>query len=206
MYLEHDRPTVFLVDADPAVRRSVRPLAEPRRLAVEPYDSAAEFLRAVAPSDTGCVLADAGPDGCAGLDLPGRMVEQGVYLPVVLMGPPSDAATVVRAIKAGAIDYLQKPCTDPVRWAEAIEEAVRWDAENRPRLVFHARIHRRLGRLSPGERDVLDLLVAGRTNREIAGRLGVTERAIEARRAKVMQKMRAASLAELVRLAVEASK
>ncbi|KKK87868.1 hypothetical protein LCGC14_2748910, partial [marine sediment metagenome] len=130
-------------------------------------------------------------------------VQDETHLPIILVSAHGDVPTVVRAMKAGALNFLEKPCRDQELW-EALQEALRRNEENRKRLMYNAVVRRRIARLTPGERDVLTSLVDGKSNKLIATELGLSVRTIEVRRAKLMKKMKAKSLAELVRLALPA--
>jgi len=199
--LWHDEPTVFVVDRDPSfcytLRRVVRSLGWRAKF----YGSGEEFLQAVDASWRGCLVIDPGlPRRSAG-ELFVRLAEHGVHLPVVLVSACSAVPVVVEAVRAGALGYLEKPCEAELLTA-ALREAVAWDAEHREERVEAARIRKRMARLTPGERQVLDMLVNGMSNKEVAAALGRSVRAIEVRRANVREKMRAKSLTDLVRQAL----
>ncbi len=194
-------PTVFIVDDDPAVRRALSVLVRSMGLRAEACGSAQEFLAHYDPEQPGCVLLDVRMPGVGGLELLERFVQEKVCLPVIIISAHGDVPMVVRAMRAGALNFLEKPCRDQQLW-EAVQEGLRWDAECRKQTAYRVRVQRRIEQLSQGERAVLDLLVEGKTNREIAGQLGMSVRTIEVRRGQVMRKMRAESLAELVRSAL----
>lgn len=191
--------TVFIVDDDPAVRQHLETLLQSMRLRTESYASAREFLGKCDRSKPGCLMLDVRMPQTSGLELLERLQAEEIHLPVIVMSAYGDVPVVVRAMKAGALDFLEKPCRDHRIW-EAIQEALKRDSENRGWRARKAEVRQRVEGLAPGERKVLDLLVEGCSNREIAGRCSLSIRTIEARRAKVMQKMKARSLAELVRL------
>ncbi len=195
------KPTVCIVDDDRKARRAATALAESMHLAVDAYASADEFLVGFDPSGPGCLLLEAQMSGIDALDLLERLLQHETCPPVIVISTRGDVPTVVRAMKAGAADFLLKPCP-PQRLRQAIAEALQRDAENRKRQQRTARIRRRIDRLTAGERDVLRMLTEGKSNKNMATLLGLSVRAIEARRAKVMRKMKARSLAELVRLAL----
>lgn len=195
----YSEPTIFIVDDDPAACRAFQALVESMDLQAEAYVSGQDFLDAYDPAQPGCLLLDVRMPGLSGLDLLKRLAEERIPPPVIAVSAHGDVPMAVRAMKAGALDFLEKPCREQELW-EAIQEALKRDAENRRRVAGLARIQRRLARLTQGERDVLLRLVDGKSNKAIAGELGLSVRTIEVRRAKVMQKMKAQSLAELVRL------
>lgn len=196
-------PTVFIIDDDPAARQALTVLVESMNLRVETYASAQEFLDVYDPSKPGCMLLDVRMPGVSGLELLQRMVSDKIPVPVIIISAHGDVPMVVQAMKAGALNFLEKPCRDQQLW-EAIQEALRWDTDNRKQLARNARAQRRIARLTPGERDVLKMLLKGKSNKAIAAELELSVRTIEVRRAKVMRKMKAESLAELVRLALVA--
>ena len=191
-------PTVFVIDGDPAARRSLTAAVESIDLEVEAYPSAEAFLDLCDPSQPGCLLVETRMPGIGGLELLSRLARENIHLPVIFISADGDVPTVVQAMKAGALNFLEKPCDDQ-QLREAVQEAIDWDAKNRRQLARITRIQRRLDRLTSGEREVLAMLVEGNSNKAMAAELGLSVRAIEVRRAKVMQKMKAQSLAELVR-------
>jgi two-component system, LuxR family, response regulator FixJ len=196
-------PTVFIVDDDPAVRQALMALVRSMRLQAETFESAQQFLDAFDAARPGCVLLDVRMPGISGLGLLEQFNRKEIPLPAIVMSAYGDVPMVVRAMKAGALNFLEKPCRDQQLW-EAIQEAIRWDAEHRERMALRASARQRLQQLTPGEHDVLALLVAGKPNRTIADELNLSVRTIEVRRAKVMEKMEADSLAELIRLTLAA--
>ena len=171
------------------------------RLPAETYESAQQFLDAFDASRPGCVLLDVRMPGISGLGLLEQFSRQEIPLPAIVMSAYGDVPMVVRAMKAGALNFLEKPCRDQQLW-EAIQEAIKWDADHRQRVACCSEVHRRLQRLTSGEHDVLALLIDGKPNRTIASELNLSVRTIEVRRAKIMNKMKADSLAELIRLAL----
>jgi FixJ family two-component response regulator len=199
----NNQPTVFIVDDDRASRRSLSALVESMQLPVEAFASAADFLDTFDPARPGCLLLDVLMPGSVGVEFLERLVEEEISPPVIFISASGDVPTVVRVMKAGALNFLVKPYPDQQLW-DAVEEGLRYDADNRKRWERTARIQRRIAQLAPGERDVLRMLVQGESNETMATRLGLSVRAIEARRAKLMRKMKAESLAELVRLTLAA--
>jgi two-component system, LuxR family, response regulator FixJ len=196
-------PTVFIVDDDPAVRQALMTLVRSMRLQAEAYESAQQFLDTFDAARPGCVLLDVRMPGISGLGLLEQFNRQEIPLPAIVMSAYGDVPMVVRAMKAGALNFLEKPCRDQQLW-EAIQEAIKWDADHRERMALRTHVRHRLQRLTPGERDVLALLINGTPNRTIASELNLSVRTIEVRRAKIMDKMKADSLAELIRLTLSA--
>ena len=195
---------VYIVDDDPAMRQLLSVLVKSMQLCPESYASAHEVLDHCTPSEPGCVLLEVRMPGMSGLELLEVMRQQGIPFPVIVLSAHGDVPTAVRAMRAGAINFLEKPCREQQLW-EAIQEALRFDAENRRVLARKGRIRRRLAKLTAGERNVLDRLLDGKANKDIATELDVSVRTVEVRRAKIMDKMQADSLAELVRYALEVS-
>ena len=195
-----NEPAVFLVAGDARARRALATRLSTLGPQTKTFRSTEEFFQVYAPGCAGCVLLDVSGSP-VDLDLLQHLGQRGDHLPVVVISGQGDIPTAVRAMKLGALDFLEQSCSD-ARLAKAVEEALRWDADNRRRISQVEHVRRRLARLAPGHRNVLDMLVAGKSNREIAAELQLSVRSIEVRRAKVMQTMRARSLAELVRLTI----
>jgi two-component system, LuxR family, response regulator FixJ len=196
-------PTVFIVDDDPAVRQALTALVRSMRLKAEAYESAQQFLDAFDGTRPGCMLLDVRMPGISGLGLLEQLNREEISLPAIIMSAYGDVPMVVRAMKAGALNFLEKPCRDQQLW-EAIQEALKWNCVHRQQLALRNKVLHRLQRLTSGERDVLALLVDGKSNKTIAAELNLSVRTIEVRRAKLMKKMKAESLAELIRLALSA--
>jgi two-component system, LuxR family, response regulator FixJ len=178
-------------------------LVRSMHLRTESHESAQQFLDTFDSTRPGCLLLDVRMPGISGLELLERLCRDDLRLPAIVMSAYGDVQMVVRAMKAGALNFLEKPCRDQQLW-EAIQEALKWDAAHRHHVVLRAKALRRLQRLTPGEHDVLRLLIDGSSNKTIAAELNVSVRTVEVRRAKLMKKMKAESLAELIRLALAA--
>ena len=149
------------------------------------------------------MLLDVRMPGISGLALLEEFNREEIPLPAIVMSAYGDVPMVVRAMKAGALNFLEKPCRDQQLW-DAIQEALKWDALHRQDSVLRAKVLHRLQHLTPGEHEVLALLIDGKPNRTIAAELKLSVRTIEVRRAKLMKKMKADSLAELLRLTLAA--
>ncbi|MGD0897042.1 MAG: LuxR C-terminal-related transcriptional regulator [Thermoguttaceae bacterium] len=191
---------VFIVAGDAQARRRLVARMKELRLPAKACHSAAEFLALDPPAAAACIVLDVSQPPID-LELLRRLGPAELHLPVVAVSEAPDVPTVVEAVRLGARDFLEGSCGNR-RLGEAIEEGFRWHAARRREIALVERTRRRLAQLTPGCREVLDLLVAGRSNRQIAEELDLSVRAIEERRAKAMRAMRARSLAELVRLAV----
>ncbi len=196
-------PTVFIVDDDPAARRALAILMGSMDLRAQAYASARGFLDEFERAMPGCLLLDVRMPGVSGLELLDELRRQSIELPVVFLSAHGDVPMVARAMRAGAMNFLEKPWRDHELW-EAIQEAIKHDAESRRKSARRERVRKRIAQLTDGERTVLKMLVDGMSNRAIGTELELSVRTIEVRRAKVMQKMKAKSLAELVRLALSA--
>lgn len=190
--------TVVTVDDDPSVRRALGRLLRAAGYRVEAYASAEEFLACSLPAPPACVVLDVGMPGLGGLDVQQTLRARGAELPIVFITGQGDIPTSVRAMKAGAVDFLTKPFHEDELLA-AIEQALRRDA--RAADAEAAELRRRYETLSPRECEVMALIVSGMLNKQAGRRLGVCEKTVKAHRARVMHKMGAASFAELVRMA-----
>jgi FixJ family two-component response regulator len=182
---------------------SLRCWLESEGLRVEAYTSAESFLAAGHPDWPGCLLLDVRMPGMSGLELQGKLIEQGFIIPVIIITGHGDVPTAVRATKAGAVDFLEKPVSDQVL-LRRIRLALELDRRKRRELRRHRQTAAHLATLSPRERQVMEMVVAGRPNKQIATRLGITEKTVEAHRKRVMQKLGARNAAALVRLVLAA--
>lgn len=193
--------SVFVVDDDGAVRDSLRALLEVEGMTVATFGSAKEFLSAYNPTWSGCLLTDLRMPYMSGLELQSKLMANGSSLSVVVVSGHGDIALAVQALRAGAVDFIEKPYTD-----EAILTAVRLAHASgrhaRRGEVSVAEVGARLAKLTPREHQVLDQLVIGQRNKVIAYELGISPRTVEIHRARVMEKMRAQSLSHLVRMAL----
>ena len=191
--------TVFVVDDDQAVRDSLQQLLQAVGLRVQTYASARDFLLAYRPDTPGCLVLDIRMPGMGGLDLQAQLVQQGVQLPIIFLTGHGDVPAAVRALKAGAMDFLQKPVNSQ-SLLDLVQQAIRRDGEARAQSAEKSEIVRRLATLTPREREVLDKMVVGKANKVIAVELAISERTVEFHRGKIMKKMCARSLAELVNM------
>jgi two-component system response regulator FixJ len=193
---------VHVVDDDEAVRDSLRFSLEQEGLAVRTYADAHALLAAdLLP--TGCVVTDFRMPEIDGLQLQARLAERGVRLPVIVMSAHGDIPVAVRALKAGAVDFLEKPFEDG-QLAAAVRQALDANQRALAGAAASADAARRIGTLTPRERDVLELLVTGKSNKEIGRALGTSPRTIDVHRARVLQKLAADSLPDLVHLVLNA--
>jgi two-component system response regulator FixJ len=196
---------VHVVDDDPSVRDSLALLLESAGFSARAYDSAAAFLRAASDLTAGCVLTDVQMPDLNGLALQRRMIELDIRLPVIVMTGHADVPIAVEALKAGAVDFLEKPFEEEHLLA-AVTSAIAISRLAHDEAVAVAEIAARIATLTPRERQVLDHLVAGQPNKTIAYDLGASPRTVEVHRARVMEKMGARSLPELVRMTIAAER
>jgi len=192
-------PTIFLVDDDPAALRALTALVKVAFPRVKAFLSAAEFLAAYRPHQPGCLVLDVAMPGMNGLELHRKLVHDKITLPVIYVTGHGNVYMAVEAMKMGAVNFLEKPVHEQELW-DSIRKALEVDAQNRGRHTRRQRAEERLVRLTAGEREVLNLILEGKRNKEIAVELHLSTRSIEDRRAKIMKKMAAASLVELVQL------
>jgi RNA polymerase sigma factor (sigma-70 family) len=195
------KPTVFVVDDDSTLRESIRFLVESIGLGVRTYGSAVDFLREFDPEAVGCLVTDVRMPGLSGLDLQRELLERGSKLPVIIMTAFAEVPTAVRALKEGAVDFIEKPFSDQLL-LDRIQLAIERDREARSKSTEAEKLAARMAELTPRQREVMRLIVEGKPSKVIASELGLSPKTVEAHRSRVMSKMQAKSLAELVRLAV----
>ena len=193
---------IHVVDDDEAIRDSLRLLLEASGLAVQTHASPTAFLQA-APGLAGCVLTDVRMPAMDGLELQRQLNERGVRLPVIVMTGQGDVPLAVRAMQAGAVDFLEKPL-DGDRLLEAVRRALDENRRRQEARATAAEAQSRLAALTPREREVLDLLVTGLSNKAVGNELGASPRTIEVHRSRILEKLQARSLPELVRLVLAA--
>jgi FixJ family two-component response regulator len=194
-----DKPTVFIVDDDEPVRDSLKMLMRSVGLSAETFAGAAEFLEAYDADRPGCLVLDIRMPGMSGMELQDKLNEIHAILPIIFITGHGDVPMAVKAIQYGAADFIQKPFRDQ-DLLDRINKAIEQDASNRSQLLETRDIEERLSNLTPREKEVLELIVDGRPNKVIAADLEVSQRTVEIHRARVMDKMRASSLAHLVRM------
>ena len=196
-------PTVFIVDDDEPVVRSLTDVIELIGLKVKSYSSGSQFLKAYKPSGPACLILDVIMPDMSGLELQKHMAAAGISLPTVIISGHSDLRTAVEAMKLGAIEFLEKPFRIQ-ELCENIQKAIRLDEEKWRFREQKNKVDSRLENLTPAEREVMDLVVAGKTNKMIAADSDLSIRAVEDRRARMMRKLRVKSRAELLELVMTA--
>jgi FixJ family two-component response regulator len=199
-----NRPTVFVVDDDQAMRNSLKWLIESVSMEVETFDSADAFIKSYYPGRSGCLLLDVRMPGMSGLELQEYLRDNQIAIPVIIITGHGDVPMAVRAMKSGAVDFIEKPFNDELL-LESIRHALAIDVKQRDMQKQRAEIATRLARLTPREHEVMVMVTNGKANKEIATGLGVSSKTVEAHRARVMEKMQANSLADLVRMAINAN-
>jgi two-component system, LuxR family, response regulator FixJ len=191
--------TVFVVDDDADLRESLGWLFESAGLRFKSYSTAQEFLTDYKPEEPGCLLLDVRMPGLSGLDLQEELRRRGVPPPIIIMTGHARVPMAVRALKGGAIDFIQKPFSDQ-SLLERIRQAIDLDRRTRQVRMEAAKFAALLTYLTPREREVMDLVIEGKQNKIIAADLGISPKTVEIHRGRVMEKMQVESVAELVRL------
>ena len=198
---QHD-PTVFLVDDDEAVRDSLGLLMKSVALASQSFASADEFLADFDPDRPGCLVLDIRMPGMSGMELQQKLLDMQAILPIIFITGHGDIPMAVEAMQRGAIDFIPKPFRDH-ELLDCINKALEDDRRNRDTLLEREEVEKRIDRLTPREKQVMELVVQGKANKVIAGDLDVSQRTVEIHRARVMEKMQARSLAQLVRMVMQ---
>ena len=188
---------IYLVDDDEALRDSLAWLLESQGFKVAAFASAEDFLKAWRPEFNGCLLLDVRMPGMSGLELHERLRAQYSTLPIIFITGHGDVPMAVAALKKGAVDFIEKPFND-TELLRLVSQCLVSEQEHRARRRQDAEVSRRLDQLTQREREVLDLIIAGKLNKQIADVLGISIKTVEVHRARVMEKMAAQSLAELV--------
>ncbi len=193
-------PIVFVIDDDESVLRALERLVRSVGLSIETFLSADEFLNRELPDGPSCLVLDIRMPGLSGLELQDEFAKRGLEMPIIFITGHGTIPMSVRAMKAGAVDFIQKPFNDQ-ELLDAVHKAIEQDrAESKTRAEI-LKIQKRVDSLTNREKEVFALVVTGLLNKQVAGELGTSEKTIKVHRARVMQKMKADSLADLVRMA-----
>lgn len=195
---ETAEPIVFIVDDDRALCEALTFLLESVNLSCRTFSTAQEFLDAYDPTQPGCLVLDVRMPGMSGLDFQGELAARKYQVPVIMITGYADVSMAVRAIKSGAVEFLEKPFGDQVI-LECIQQAIERDRRDRKMMAERIQFEERLSHLTPREREVMELLMEGLANKAIAAKLNLARKTVETHRANLMAKMQAASLADLIR-------
>ena len=194
----HATSTVFLIDDDEDLCNLIVLYLEHADVNVQPFASAEAFLSNFDPAQPGCLLLDIYMPGMSGLELQQELIRREIETPIMIMTSQGDVPTAVQAMKAGAIDYIEKPL-DPEQLIRRIHECLEIDSTRREKALRHERYNQHLAQLTPREYEVMELMVAGKMNKVIAADLDISQRTVEDHRAKIMEKLQAKSIADVVR-------
>lgn len=196
-------PTVFVVDDDAAILKSLRLLLKSVKINVEVYLTAQEFLDCYDPDRLGCLVLDLRMPDMSGLQLQEKLREKNIGIPVIIVTGHGDVPVAVQAMKKGAMDFVEKPFSDEFL-LERIKAAIEKDAQTRQEQAAHQSAAARLSSLTPRESQVMNLVTAGKLNKVIAAELGISQKTVEFHRAQIMKKAEVDSVAELVKLVMQA--
>ena len=194
------KPIVFVIDDDISVREGLSALFRSVGLDVKAFASAADFLQSKLPDGPSCMVLDVRLPGLSGLDFQAELTKANIQIPIVFMTGHGDIPMTVRAMKAGAVEFLPKPFRDQ-DMLDAVQTGLEQDRERRKRAGDTSKLQASFNTLTPREREIMALVTAGLMNKQIAGEIGVSEVTVKLHRGNVMRKMAAKSLAELVRMA-----
>jgi FixJ family two-component response regulator len=197
--MSNPEPVVFVVDDDPSVRRAIKRLIGSLGLQVELFGSPQEFLGSERPDAPSCLVLDVRLPGMSGLDFQRELSEANLHIPIIFITAHGDIQMTVRAMKAGAVEFLTKPFRDQ-DLLDAVQVGLERDRVRRQKEAGIAMLRDRYDSLSTREREVVEMVVAGLLNKQIAAEIGTTENTVKAHRSRAMEKMHAESLADLVRM------
>ncbi len=201
--MAEEKPTVFIIDDDPSIRKSLLRLLRSFGFEAETFDSAEEYLERERYQGTGCIVLDVRMPGIDGLALQNELNKADYTMPVIFVTAHGNIPMSVEAMKKGAVDFLPKPFDDN-EFLQAVNRAVETDRTAKIRFAGTREILRRIQRLTPREQEVLRYVVSGMPNKQIAFRLGIAEKTVKAHRGRIMKKLEIDSLPELTRLAEKA--
>lgn len=202
--MNQSEPTVFVVDDDASMLKGLRLLMKSVGLKVETYQKGQEFLDSYDPARPGCLVLDVRMPDMSGLELQETLGKNNIPIPVIIITGYGEVPTAVSAMKRGAVDFLEKPFNDQVL-VDQIQKAIAKDAQSRQAKTQQQAVSVRLALLSAREREVMDLVIAGKLNKVIARELGISPKTVEFHRSHIMKKMKVHSVAELVALVISAA-
>lgn len=197
--MNKSEPTVFIVDDDEAVQQSLNMLVETVGLNAQTYGRAEDFLNAYDPAQAGCLLLDIRMPGMSGLELQSKLAAEGINILIIIITGHGDVPMAVEAVKAGAVDFIEKPFRDQTL-LDNIQKAIELDANIRRQQSNQADIEAKISLLTPRERQIMDLLLVGKSNKIIAYELGISQKTVDFHRLHILDKMGVDSVVELVRL------
>ena len=197
--MDNAGPIVFVVDDDEAICESLRLLIEDVGLAVKTFSGARQFLSGYDPAQEGCLVLDVRMAGMSGLELQATLREQGNEIPTIIITGHGDVPMAVQAMKAGALDFIEKPFRDQVL-LDSIQRAIECDRKLRAKRRQLQDLHSRIGLLTQRERQIMDLLILGKTNKTVAYELGISQKTVDFHRANILHKTGVGSVVDLVRL------
>jgi two-component system response regulator FixJ len=195
----HGKPTVFIVDDDPAVREYLQWLIESVGLPTQAFGTASQFLDTYEPDTPGCLVLDVRMPGSSGFDLQAELRTRKITLPVIMMTAYAEVPMAVRALKAGAIDFIQKPFDGQVL-VDRVQHAIERDQQERESRAHCDEINARLAELTPRQHEVLNGLIAGKPSKVIAAELGLSVKTVDVNRSHIMERLDAHSLPDLFRI------
>jgi RNA polymerase sigma factor (sigma-70 family) len=197
--MDQNKPTVYVVDDDEEVRSALMLLFESVGLPVVCYASGLEYLQCFDEALPGCLVVDIRMPGMSGLDMQEKLRDYPIHPPVIIITGHGDVPMAVRAVQAGAVDFIEKPFRDQIL-LDSVHRAIEMDAKKRGEVSRLSEIREHLNQLTPREREVLDLVISGMRNKNISEQMGITLSTVEAHRSRVMEKMQADSLSHLMRM------
>ena len=195
-----DEPIVYVIDDDAVMREALSSLFRSIGLQVQVFSSAPELLQGNLAATASCLVLDIRLPGVSGLEFQGELVKAGIHIPIIFMTGHGDISMSVRAMKAGAVDFLEKPFRHQ-EMLDAVALAIERHRKQREQYKTLSELQARFESLTPREREVIGLITAGLMNKQVAGEMGVTEMTVKIHRGHIMRKMQARSLADLVRMA-----
>ena len=198
-----EKQTVYVVDDDAGMRKSLGMLLDSAGLSAEPFESAKAFLAGFDSRRSGCLVLDIKMPEMSGLELQEHLVKAGITIPIIVISAHADVTSAVRAMKMGSFDFIEKPYA-PEKILDKIQEALDFDQQNRAEREWRASVQKLMQAVTEREREILDLVVAGKPSKQIASELGITVSTVDNHRAKLLKKLKAETTADLLRITLSA--